>query len=137
MTREKLKASKEKPDWLKTSNKEIEEIVVKLAKQGLTSEKIGLELRDKHGIPKTKLLGKKISQILKENDLHQDATYVNLERKKESIIKHLDKNKQDQRAKRALTIIKARINKYNKYKKRENAGEYKKDGKRLSKRKRK
>jgi|GEM_PF-1459892 len=137
MTREKLKASKEKPEWLKTSDKEIEELVVKLAKQGLTSEKIGTELRDKHGIPKTKLLGKKISQILKENNLYQDATLVNLEKKQESIIKHLGKNKQDQRARLALTIIKARITKYNKYKKRENAGQSEKDSRGLSKRKRK
>jgi len=118
------------------TDKEIEELVVGLAKKGLTPEKIGLELRDKHGIPKTKLSGKKIGQILKENNLYQDATSINLEKKEQSIIKHLEKNKQDKKAMRALTIIKARTTKYNKYKKRKNAEPSEKNSKRLSKRKR-
>jgi ribosomal protein S15P/S13E len=137
MTKGKLKTTREKPKWLKTSDKEIEGLVVDLAKQGLTSEKIGLELRDKHGIPKAKLTGKKITQILKENDLYQDATSVNLEKKKQLIIKHLEKNKQDEKSKRALIIIKARTTKHNKYKKRKNAEPSEKDSKKLSKRKRK
>jgi ribosomal protein S15P/S13E len=114
---------KEKPVWLKFSQKDIEEIVLKLAKQGLTPEKIGLTLRDSYGIPTTKLSGKKISQILKENNLYKDATLINLEKKQQLIKKHLEKNKQDKKTKRALTIITARISKLKKYKKRKNAEE--------------
>jgi len=109
---------KEKPVWLKFNEKDVEAITLKLAKQGLTSEKIGLVLRDSYGIPTTKVFGKKISQILKENKLYEDATLKNLEKKQETIRKHLEKNKQDKKTRRALTIISARIAKLKKYKKR-------------------
>ncbi len=109
---------KEKPVWFKFSNEDVEAIVLKLAKQGLTSEKIGLALRDTYGIPTTKLSGKKISQILKENKLYKDAEFENLEKKQQTIKEHLAKNKQDEKSKRALTIITARISKLKKYKKR-------------------
>jgi small subunit ribosomal protein S13e len=114
--------TKEKPVWLKVSDKDFEAIVLKLAKKGLTSEKIGLTLRDSYGIPTSKLFDKKINTILKENNLYKDATLENLEKKREALKKHLEKNKQDKRTKRALTIIIARISKLKKYKKRKNAG---------------
>ncbi len=123
MTNSKAEKTKETPVWLKFSGKDTEAIVVKLAKQGLTSEKIGLELRDSYGIPTTRITGKKVSQILKENGLYQDATEVSLDKKHQAIAKHLKENKQDKRAKLALTIISARISKYKKYKKGKNAEE--------------
>ena len=104
-----------KPTWMKHTQKEIDAIVVKLAKQGLTSEKIGLTLRDSYGVPKAKLLGKSVSKILKENKLYKDTDMKNLGKKEESIKSHLEKNKQDKRARRALTIINARIRKRKKY----------------------
>ena len=51
--------NKGKPTWLKQDIKEVEAIIVKLAKQGLAPGRIGLVLRDGYGIPKSKLLGKK------------------------------------------------------------------------------
>jgi len=111
---------KEKPVWLKSTDKEAEAIVLKLAKQGLNSEKIGLVLRDSYGIPRAKLLGKRIGQILKENNLYKDAALEALEKRQKLIEKHLEKNKQDKKSKRALAIINAKISKVKKYKKREN-----------------
>lgn len=107
-----------KPIWLKFNDKDIEAIILKLAKQGLTSEKIGLVLRDTYGIPKAKIYGKKISQVLEENKLSKDTNLVNLEKKQQVIKSHIEKNKKDKKAKRALTIITARIFKHKKYKKR-------------------
>ncbi|HJX50361.1 hypothetical protein A3K73_08905 [Candidatus Pacearchaeota archaeon RBG_13_36_9] len=133
MTYSKAKKTKETPVWLKFSEKDTEAIVVKLAKQGLTSEKIGLELRDTYGIPTTRITGKKIGQILRENGLYQDTTAVNLEKKHQAIAEHLKKNKQDKRAKLALTIISARISKYKKYKKGKNAEENPTDSKGIPK----
>lgn len=109
------KRIKEKPTWLKQDLKEVEAIIVKLAKQGLTSERIGLILRDEYGIPKAKLLGKKVSQILKENNLYKYSDIENLEKKEDIIKKHLEKNKQDKRASRARGIINARIRKIRRY----------------------
>ena len=137
MAKEKTKSVKEKPAWIELTEKDVEAIVVKLAKQGLTSEKIGLELRDKYGVPRTRVLGKRVSQILKENDLYSDSTEDNLVKKREKISQHLKENKQDKRAMRSFTIIKARLAKYAKYKKRKDAEPNQGSSKRLSKRKRK
>ena len=50
--------------------KEIEELIVKYAKEGMTSSQIGIKLRDQHAIPLVKpILNKTISDVLKENDL--------------------------------------------------------------------
>lgn len=119
-TQKIIKASnKNKPEWLSTTEKDIEAIIVKLAKQGLTSEKIGLTLRDSYGIPKAKFIGKKISKILKEHNLYKNADLESLEKKLALIKVHLEKNKQDKSAGRALTIISARIKKIKEHKKEE------------------
>lgn len=55
-----------KPDWVKMKPAELEKIVVDLYKEGVSSAKIGLILRDKYGVPKAKLLGKRITKILKD-----------------------------------------------------------------------
>ena len=51
-------------EWLKIKPSEVENIVIDLYKKGNTPAKIGLILRDQHGIPKAKLIGKKISKII-------------------------------------------------------------------------
>jgi len=114
---EKSEKQEEKPVWLKFNDKDVEAIILKLAKQGLTAEKIGLELRDSYGIPKTKLLGKRIGQILKENNLYKDPSRLNLEKKQQMLKKHIEKNKTDQKSKRAFSIVSARILKVQKYEK--------------------
>jgi small subunit ribosomal protein S15 len=111
----------EKPTWLKFSDKDVEAIIVKLAKQGLTSEKIGLVLRDTYGIPKTRLYVKKIGKILKENNLYKDANLFNLEKKQQRITAHLKKNKKDEKSKRALSMTTADVFEHRKYEKRKHA----------------
>ena len=106
-----------KPSWLKQTPKDIEEIIVKLAKQGLTSEKIGLLLRDTYGVPKAKLLGKKIGRILKENELYKDSDLENLNKKHEKVVKHIKTNKQDKRAIRTSTLLSFKLRRLKKYRK--------------------
>ena len=110
-------SDKSKPEWLKTGEKDIETIIIKLAKQNLTSEKIGLVLRDSYGIPRAKLLGKRINEILKAKNLYKDSDLSNLEKKQLKIKKHLEKNKQDKNARRAFIILSARIKKLKEYRK--------------------
>ena len=43
-----------KPDWVKMDPKEIEELIIKYAKDGMTSSKIGIKLRDQYAIPLVK-----------------------------------------------------------------------------------
>jgi len=109
----------EKPVWLKYTEEEVKAIVLKLADKGLTSEKIGLVLRDQYGIPKVRVYNLKISKILKEK--FQEPTNLNLQNKLQKIISHYKKNKQDKKAELSLIITKAKLKKredYSKNKKR-------------------
>jgi len=105
----------EKPVWLKYTDKEVKAIILKLAETELTSEKIGLTLRDQYGIPRTKLYNFKISQILKEKEKFEEPTLLNLNKKLEKVIGHYKKNKQDKRAERSLIITKAKVKKTKEY----------------------
>lgn len=108
----------EKPVWLKTSIEEIEEIAANLAKQGYTTEKIGLILRDQYGVPTTRVLGKKLGQILREKGVYSDASAANAEKKFERIKKHLEIHPNDKKSKRVLETRTARVRKLQSYKKR-------------------
>ena len=97
-----------KPTWLKYTENEVRAIILKLANKGLTSEKIGLVLKDQYGIPKVKLYKIKIKNVL---DKFQEPTIINLEKKVEKINQHFKKNKGDKKSERALTITKAKLKK--------------------------
>jgi len=97
-----------KPTWLKFTEDEVKAIVQKLAKKGLTSEKIGLILKNQYGIPKVKLYGLKIKKIM---DSFKEPTLINLEKKIQKLEEHYKKNKHDRKSERALTITKAKIRK--------------------------
>jgi len=47
------------PSWISLDSKQIEELVVKYAKDDLTSSQIGIKLRDQHAIPLVKSVTKK------------------------------------------------------------------------------
>jgi len=114
MPRKKTEKIKfEKPDRIKAE--EIEDTIVKLSQQGLSPAKIGLVLRDKHDIPKIKLLGKKISKILKEKSLQAKTDLQEMEKQIENLEKHFQKNKQDKRAKRDLITKVSRAKKLRSY----------------------
>ena len=53
------------PSWVSYNGSEVEALVVKLSKQGLSTSKIGLVLRDSYGVPDVeKITKKKITKIL-------------------------------------------------------------------------
>jgi len=57
------------PRWVRYKKNEVERLVVKLVKEGNSTSRIGLILRDQFGIPSVKLItGKTISEIMKENE---------------------------------------------------------------------
>jgi len=107
----------EKPYWVKLSPKEVEEIVVKLAKEGMDSARIGLVLRDSYGIPSVKAItGKKIQKILAENNINvQSLELIALRKKAKALAKHLEKNKKDMTAKRGLQLTEEKIRRLEKY----------------------
>lgn len=93
---------KAKPDWVKIKPAELSKIVINLHKEGNSPAKIGLILRDQHGIPKAKLLGKKISQILKEEKQTIESPVTQIEKSKDNLEKHIAKNKHDYTALKTL-----------------------------------
>jgi small subunit ribosomal protein S15 len=105
----------EKPVWLKYTPEEVEAIILKLANKGLTSEKIGLTLRDQYGIPKVKLLGLKIKTVLEKKEKFIEPTAINLKNKIDKINKHYEKHTHDRKAERSLIITKAKFKKREDY----------------------
>jgi small subunit ribosomal protein S15 len=92
-----------KTNWIKIKPAELKKLVIDLHKEGNTPSKIGLILRDKHGIPKSKLLGKKITHILDEENITYSTDKIVLENKVKNLESHIKKNKHDYSAKRSLT----------------------------------
>ena len=100
------------PSWLRYKGKEIELLVVKLAKEGYSQSQIGMHLRDTYGIPDVKLITKKkINQILDEKKLLPEIPedLLAVIRKSVSLAKHLEENHKDYTAKRGLQLTDSRI----------------------------
>ncbi|MFB3048110.1 MAG: 30S ribosomal protein S15 [Nitrosopumilaceae archaeon] len=107
-----------KPTWVTQSPKEIEEMIVKYAKDGMTSSQIGIKLRDQHAIPLVKpIINKGIMQVLDENKLNQDLPedLNNIVNKAVGLQKHLKSNKLDNRNRRALELIEAKVHRLSVY----------------------
>jgi small subunit ribosomal protein S15 len=105
MAEEKTDTSEktEKMNWVKAKPEEIEKIVVELAQKGDSPAKIGLILRDKYGIPKAKLMGKKITKILKDKKVTIKTESIQTQEKIDKLKVHTVKNKHDHTASRAIT----------------------------------
>lgn len=99
----------------KTNSKDYEKKVIELAKKGYGPEKIGLELK-KQGLDLQKLKQKKkISDILKENNLYENPDVKNIENKLEKIKKHYSNNKQDKKAMRERDRIFSKLRRIKKH----------------------
>ena len=109
------------PSWITLTPAEVEALVVKYSKDGLTPSQIGIKLRDQHSIPLIKPITKKgINQILEENDLIPDMPedLENIVNKAVGLQKHLKENKGDNRNVRSLELIEAKVHRLSVYYKR-------------------
>jgi small subunit ribosomal protein S15 len=129
---------KKKKAWVKYDSKEIESLIVKLVKSGMSKSEIGLTLRDSYGVPSVKDITKKsIGKIIEKNKLEQELPedLSALIMRDIQIIKHLENNKQDMVAKRGLQLTESKINRliryYKKTKKLPQDWKYDKDKARL------
>lgn len=107
-----------KPEWIEYSNEEIEELILKLTKEGNSTSMIGIVLRDQYGIPDVKLVtGEKITKILEKHGqgLEYPEDLMNLIRKAVNIRDHLTENPKDLHTRRGLRIIESRIRRLVKY----------------------
>ncbi len=106
------------PTWVKQSPEEIEELIVKYAKEGLKPSEIGVKLRDQYAIPLTKQIVKKsVVQILKEKGTNPDMPedLNNLVEKALGLQKHLRSNKSDKRNVRSLELLEAKVHRLSSY----------------------
>lgn len=108
----------ENPSWVPLSATEIEDIIVKMTKDGNNSAKTGLVLRDQYGVPNVKLAtGKTITEIMKEKGvmptLPEDLS--NLMRRAISLNVHVKENRGDVANIRGLNLIEARIRRLERY----------------------
>ncbi len=111
----------ENPSWVPLNATEIEDLVAKLARDGMISAKIGLVLRDQYGVPDVKLAtGKSITQIMDEkgvgSNLPEDL--ANLMRRAIDLNVHLRDNRGDVSNRRGLNMIEAKIRRLERYYKR-------------------
>jgi len=122
MSHQTRPVTKRSPSWCRYTAEEVEALIMKLSKEGHSPSKIGIILRDQHGVPLAKpITGKSITEILKERKLSSSLPedLENLLRKAARLHVHYDKNKADLHNKRALQIVEAKIYKLSRYYKRE------------------
>lgn len=106
------------PSWVQYKGEEISALVVKLAKQGLSSSQIGSVLRDSYGIPDVeKITGKKIGKILEEKNLSPEIPedISNLIKKAILLKKHMQVHKKDMHSKHGLQLMTSKISRLAKY----------------------
>lgn len=109
------------PAWVTQGAADIEELVVRYAKDGLTPSQIGIKLRDQHSIPLVKPITKKtIGEILEQHDLKPDMPedLENIVKKAVGLQRHLKANKGDRRNVRSLELIEAKVHRLSVYYKR-------------------
>lgn len=110
--------NKTKPTWLRYSEKEVEMLILKMAKEEMSSAQIGVVLRDSYGIPDIKLiLGKSITAIMKEKGIEFKVPedMENMMRRVLDLKKHIEFNHKDYTAKRGLQLTESKIRRLMKY----------------------
>jgi small subunit ribosomal protein S15 len=110
-----------KPNWVTMGNEELDKLIVKLKKEGLTKSKLGMVLRDQYGIPKVKeIRGNRISKILETNGVKDQMPedLAALISKAVSLNKHLGVNPKDLKNRRGLELVEAKIKRLSDYYKR-------------------
>ena len=106
------------PTWVKQNPAEIEDLVVKYAKEGLRPSEIGIKLRDQHSIPLTKQIVKKtVTEILEQKGVKSDMPedLNNLVTKALGLQKHLKEHGSDRRNVRSLELLEAKVHRLSSY----------------------
>ena len=110
-----------KPEWLMHTPEEIEEIALKLAKEGKYPSEIGMILRDQYGVPTFKqVTGKKLTKFLEEHGIKYEypEDLARLLEKAKNLTNHLKIHRKDYRNKHSLELVEAKIHHLSKYYKR-------------------
>ncbi|HDR53240.1 MAG TPA: 30S ribosomal protein S15 [archaeon] len=106
------------PGWVSYSPKEVESLVVKLAKEHKTPAVIGTVLRDSYGVPSVKqVTGRRVVEILAEHKLSHEvpADLFDLLKKAVHLREHLGNNPKDLSNKRALSQTEMKLTRLMRY----------------------
>ncbi|MDP8011267.1 MAG: 30S ribosomal protein S15 [Thermoplasmata archaeon] len=109
------------PEWAKFKDKQAEEKLIELIKEGNTLSKAGILLRDVYGVPKIKFVtGKKMLKIVRSYGLEPKIPEDLLALMKRAVYlnRHLKNNPNDLANLRGLHLIEAKILRLVKYYKR-------------------
>jgi len=106
------------PRWVKMKKADIEELIVKLAKDKNSSARIGTILRDQYGIPCVKtVIGKSIVEVMREKKLYPAMPEDMLSLMKKAVLlhEHMARNKGDNLSKKGLENLESKIRRLGKY----------------------
>ncbi len=108
----------ENPEWVPMPKEEVEQTVVKLAKEGMPASKIGMVLRDQYAVPSVRLAtDKTMYEILEQNGVKPALPddLVSLMKRAININLHITENKKDMANTRNLQLIESKIRRLVKY----------------------
>ena len=109
-------AKRKGASWVTYEPDEIQVLIGKMAKEGMTPSMIGLQLRDKYGIPDVRQFKIKVSKVVqKEAPKEVPEDMFSLLEQAVSLHGHLSKNKKDGKARHALDGIESKIRSLVKY----------------------
>jgi len=110
------------PEWVTLEAAEIEDQIVKLHAEGVSSAAIGTRLRDAHGVPNVRLAtGKSVVAILRGKGVKFDVPedLRNLMKRAVQLQTHLTTNAKDAANRRGLQLLESKIRRLSRYYKRE------------------
>lgn len=110
------------PSGASVSKKDVEELIVKYAKQGMSPATIGQKLKDEHSVPYVRqYTGKRLVQILQEKQLAGQipSDLMDLMKTAVGMRNHLEANKQDKHNAVRLKRVESKILRLSRYYRRE------------------
>lgn len=106
------------PEWTSYSKEEVEEIIRKLAREGVPPAKIGLILRDQYSVPNTdRALGMSMGAFLKKENLNTKfpEDLLSLIKRAVGMRNHLKANGGDTHNQVKLLHVESKIHRLSKY----------------------
>lgn len=114
----KRPAVKVAPEWTEYAPHEVEELVVKMGKEGKGPTEIGMILRDTYGIASVQTLcSKPITEVLSDNGvkLGYPEDLINLIKRAVNMREHLRTNRSDRHNRTKLIHVESKIGRLVKY----------------------
>ncbi|MBD3210173.1 30S ribosomal protein S15 [Candidatus Micrarchaeota archaeon] len=110
--------SKTQPEWLPLEKAEVEELITKMAKEGIPPARIGLILRDRHAVANVRaVLGISLLDFLKKENVAPDypEDLLNLIKKAVRMSTHLKSSRKDVHNSVKLSHVESKIERLVRY----------------------